>query len=142
MLNCEINSHGKQQHVIFMVRSEIMGTFEVLVFLILYSYDRHKMTLNAKISKFIKIFGKLNIFSNVTLVDVNTQKGFFLNRWKLFQSRLILSQFGKIRNHHFTEQKRAIQVFIQIDKMRKHMLDLPSGGATARTQNNIMSDIL
>ena len=40
------------------------------------------------------------------------------------------------------EQKMAIEVFIKVNKMRTYMLDLPPGGATARIQNNMMSDKL
>jgi hypothetical protein len=48
----------------------------------------------------------------------------------------------KVKNIYgsLTEQKSAIQVFTEIDKIRKTMIEnLPPGGATARTQDIISS---
>ena len=75
--------------------------------------------------------------------QIETQEHIFQNcepilrRLNLHHIEQIKSVFGSPN-----EQKMAIQVFIKIDKMRKYMIDLPPGGATARTQNNIMSDKL
>ena len=51
-------------------------------------------------------------------------------------------QMTSIYGSH-SEQKSAIQVFVKIDQMRKHMIDnLPPREAIARTQNNNICDSL